>query len=239
MQIDDDRDKQTGPVRNESEYPMDTIERISFSQPFNVADTTFHTWLWDIQFMRQNMVAERYELSSGSVRYDVNKLVPRADAPSEITERLFTHKILTGVPIALQIGMIILHAISAQQTIITIYAMRGATNAERQRMSALVRAILDWHAQVVSSASPVEMPQTEPKQKKREPYGIREDTKGKLDHLRTIRSQSIKNGKVNKSWTIACDEAGINERTAHTWASELHRNWSNPKFHPHFSWDDP
>lgn len=134
--------------------PPEAIENISFSQPFEVTDTTFYTWLWDAKFMQQNMGAERYELSRGIVRYDITKIVPRPEAPREILEKLKIPDSLAGIPVAIQIGMFIIRAISAQQTAITVYVMHDATNLERALMSSMVRSILKWHAEQLRAATP-------------------------------------------------------------------------------------
>jgi len=83
--------------------------------------------------------------------------------------------------------------------------------------------------QATASASQLETSRAVNDQRKKR--GMNLDTGEKLKRLHSIRKSKIKNGKVNITWTNACQQAGIDTDTALKHAGQLRVNWDNPNYH--------
>lgn len=61
-------------------------------------------------------------------------------------------------------------------------------------------------------------------------YGPNPATLAKLDRLRVMRRDSIRNGRVLASWTAACRQVGIDPKTARKHDPELRAHWDDPAY---------
>lgn len=61
-------------------------------------------------------------------------------------------------------------------------------------------------------------------------YGPNPATLAKLDRLRVLRRDSIRNGRVLASWTAACRQVGIDPKTARKHDPELRAHWDDPAY---------
>ncbi len=77
-------------------------------------------------------------------------------------------------------------------------------------------------------------PNAEPDRERRK-RGMNDDTRFKLKRLGEIRAKKIQNGKVNITWTNACQQVGIDTDTAREHAPELRAQWDNPNYHAEFA----
>lgn len=78
--------------------------------------------------------------------------------------------------------------------------------------------------------SPVELLQTIIRMTTRKPRGQHYSTRIKLERLKQIRRESIKDGKIRISKTDACKQAPIEPKTAKRHLPALWDNWDNPLF---------
>lgn len=77
----------------------------------------------------------------------------------------------------------------------------------------------------IDDGTAVPPPDTEPSG-----YGPNPATLAKLDRLRVLRRDSIRNGRVLASWTAACRQVGIDPKTARKHDPELRANWDDPAY---------
>jgi hypothetical protein len=61
-------------------------------------------------------------------------------------------------------------------------------------------------------------------------YGPNMATITKLEKLRTLRRESIRNGRVMLTWTAACRQIAIDPKTARHHEPELRAHWDDPTY---------